>query len=559
MSRIPGTSNAVRLVFSSLSYNPSANFKGRNPINRYLIKNTGITSICAASGALSGMVLDATVVGLFGVGGQTDAFFAALAVPLLISAAIEAQGYQVVVPLITQSLEMEGVEKTWTWMGNLLTTSVLVIAPLCLVGLALGPMLLPLQIPGLPADIVRTSIGLNAILSWLVLTKTVNTILGSLLNSLHNYLVPSSGKFVANSVAIVVVILLSPRLGIYALAFGLLIGDVIQVIVKLATAIALGFRYRFICAFDEPRLRSVYRSFSLPFLGHGLGEARVLLENYLVSYLGGGSLSILRYATKIVQAITGIVVGGVAATTLPLASSCAAANDVQGMKRHVLDGIKVVAFVAVPVSLWLLFNGKALVILTFARGRFTATDAALVSSLMMLMVPYIVLSRLISIIQTPFYATQRFRVPVWSTVVFCIVNPAITLLLMPVLKLYAFPIALTIGTLATVVFMSTLSRRVFGPLGWLTLRSFAARLIGASALMVASFFIVAYIAPHPVEADLYHKIVSLTVVTLAGMATYSIASFFLGLIDYAALLAPVRPPQARIRPLPRNEVRSTAP
>ena len=72
---------------------------------------------------------------------------------------------------------------------------------------------------------------------------------------------------------------------------------------------------------------------------------------------------------KIIQAITGIVVGGVALTTLPLASSCAAAGDLQGMKRHVLDGIKLLAFVAVPVSIWVLFNANALVSLLFLRGR----------------------------------------------------------------------------------------------------------------------------------------------------------------------------------------------
>ena len=167
--------------------------------------------------------------------------------------------------------------------------STLIAACFCALGAVLGPVPIPLQIPGLDADAVRLSIGLNTIVFWLVLVRALNTILGSVLNSLHNYLVPASGKFVANTVAIVVVALFSHRIGIYALAYGLLAGDVTQVVVKIATAKALGVRFRLTCRIKDAELRTIYRSFTYPFLGHGLGEARVLLENYLVSFLGGGA------------------------------------------------------------------------------------------------------------------------------------------------------------------------------------------------------------------------------------------------------------------------------
>ena len=164
---------------------------------------------------------------------------------------------------------------------------------------------------------------------------------------------------------------------------------------------------------------------------------------------------------------------------------------------------------------------------------------------MMLMVPYILLSRLISLIQASFYATQRFRVPIESTVLFCIVNPAITLLLMPTLKVYAFAISLSVGTLATVVYMDVSSRKVFGPIGWMTVHGFAVRLAASAFLMVVSMSLMKLVSGQSIGADVYQNVAWLTLSSLVGIATYLGVAFFGGLIDDAKVPLPLPAAGAR--------------
>ena len=52
--------------------------------NDYLVRKTGIVSVCRVVGVLSGLVLDAGILAFFGLGQQTDTFFAALAIPFMI-------------------------------------------------------------------------------------------------------------------------------------------------------------------------------------------------------------------------------------------------------------------------------------------------------------------------------------------------------------------------------------------------------------------------------------------------------------------------------------------
>ena len=57
----------------------------------YLFKNASITATLSAAGAVSGLILDASIVSIFGVGYQTDAFFTALTLPLLLSSVFSIQ------------------------------------------------------------------------------------------------------------------------------------------------------------------------------------------------------------------------------------------------------------------------------------------------------------------------------------------------------------------------------------------------------------------------------------------------------------------------------------
>lgn len=73
----------------------------------YLIRNFSITSSSKVLGTISGLILDALVLFYFGLGTETDAFFAAMAIPLLIGAALEIQLPKVLVPMFSKAVSKE--------------------------------------------------------------------------------------------------------------------------------------------------------------------------------------------------------------------------------------------------------------------------------------------------------------------------------------------------------------------------------------------------------------------------------------------------------------------
>jgi len=62
-----------------------------------LIQKTSVITLCRATGVVTGLLLDALILAVFGLGKETDAFFAALTIPFLIDGVLSVQFTQVLI------------------------------------------------------------------------------------------------------------------------------------------------------------------------------------------------------------------------------------------------------------------------------------------------------------------------------------------------------------------------------------------------------------------------------------------------------------------------------
>src|SRR2546425_4333735 len=89
--------------------------------SNYLIRNAGIIAVWRGMGVVSGAVLDAVILAYFGLGNETDALFASLAIPYLITSALELQAPKILIPAFTDCMENEGEKATFELVSNLIS------------------------------------------------------------------------------------------------------------------------------------------------------------------------------------------------------------------------------------------------------------------------------------------------------------------------------------------------------------------------------------------------------------------------------------------------------
>jgi putative peptidoglycan lipid II flippase len=492
--------------------------------SKYLIRNASISTFWRSLGIASGAVLDAVILARFGLGTETDALFASLAIPTLITSALDLQTPKILVPVLTRCAEDEGEETVCELVKMLITTFAAILFAIVLVLSVFARLLMRLQAPGFQPGALHIGVRLFIMLAWLTLFQGIAPVLQSFLFSRHRYLVPSLSRLTTTLPAIFFVTLYHAQLGIYSVAIGLLIGSVSQLLLLATTARSHGLSFSLIWRPRDARVYGIVKTFGHPLLGHGLSESKMFVENFLASLLGGGNLSVLRYASRIVEAISGVLLGGIVTSTLPLISVYASEKKFGEMKKSVLDAIRLILFLALPISCWLIFTGKPMIVLLFERGRFSGADAAHTALLIALLTPYVIFGRLIGITQTPFYARLDTKTPLLSVILFFAVYISTVSLLSNTMGIYGFAIASSFASIMTAVTMSALLHRAFGPLGWKDLKKFGLRMAVVMALTMCAFVVGHAIGGRFLAESLAAKLIRFLVPTALGFTAFLGAS-----------------------------------
>ncbi|MFZ0771036.1 MAG: lipid II flippase MurJ [Candidatus Sulfotelmatobacter sp.] len=492
--------------------------------SKYLIRNAGIITVWRSLGIVSGAVLDAVILAHFGLGAETDALFASLAIPLLITSALDLQTPKILIPVLTRCSEDEGDKAGYDLVKVLLGTFALILCSIVLLLSVFARLLMRLQAPGFQAHALHLGVRLFLMLVWLAFFQGLAPILQSFLFSRHRYLVPALSKLSTTIPAIIFVSWYHKQLGIYSVALGFLAGSVFQLMLLAVTARTHGLTYGLIFRPQDPRVLRIVKTFGHPLLGHGMSESKMFVENFLTSLLGGGNLSVLRYASRIVEAISGVLLGGIVTSTLPLISVYASEKKFGEMKKSVLDAIRLIVFIALPIACWLIFTGKPMIVLLYERGRFSGADAAHTALLIALLTPYVIFARLIGITQTPFYARFDTKTPLFSVIIFFAVYLGTIALLSKTMGVYGFAIASSFASIMTAVTMSALLHRAFGPLGWKGLRKFGMRMALVMLLTMCAFALGHTIGGKFLAESLSAKLIRFLVPTALGFTAFLAAS-----------------------------------
>lgn len=500
----------------------------------YLLKNASLTTVCRAVGIALGVVLDALVLAVFGMGRETDAYFVALGLPLILCEALNVEAPKVLVPFITKSLQ-ESREQTWKFIGSLACLSALAISLLCLAGMIAAGQLVAIQVPGLDGDTISLASQLMMVVIWLVLLRGLSTILDSYLFCRDHFVVPTSSKFVGNAAALVGIVVFWDHLSILVVAAGQLAGAVLQLALLYLTARSKGFRFRPCFDLHNRRLRKCLKLLAYPLSGFSLIQSIRLVENFVASFMGAGSVTLLRYASRILESAAGVIMGGIQISSLPLISRQASSDRIAEMKESLLLSMKFLTFVSLPLAIWLIFTAKPLLTLLFQRGQVTQQEILQVSALIAILAPSVVFGRAVALMKMAFLGKLEMKVPFISVVISYATNLSGLALLIGWMGIYGIPASRTLATMVTAAATAWMLGKRFGAFRWGGLLRFEGRLLVASAVMALGLTGGLYATSWAPLGGLWSRLAGFVVPTALGGTLFLLACLLLGLISKAKL------------------------
>jgi putative peptidoglycan lipid II flippase len=204
---------------------------------------------------------------------------------------------------------------------------------------------------------------------------------------------------------IVCIILFERWLGVSALALGMFIGSVAQVLIQLPglrdIPVRLSFNWR------HPGVRQVIGLF-LPVAGGLLLSVLAAEASYIASgRIGESGPATMRYAAQVIQFPLGLIVAAVSSAALPALSSTSG----EQFKSTLAGGLRLMLVLIAPAAALLAALAVPVVALLFERGAFTAQSTLETAAALRAAVPNLMFSAIDIPLIFAFYAQRDTRTP----------------------------------------------------------------------------------------------------------------------------------------------------
>ncbi len=377
------------------------------------------TAIIAGGFILSkalGLIRDRVIAHTFGTTAPLDAYNAAFNFPDLLFALIPGGALaSVFIPVFSTYLDDEKKrEDAWRFASiivNLVFLVVLVLSILAalnarwLVGNVIARGFDP-ERQALAADLMRL-----VLLSTIIFS--ISGIITAILQAHNAFLLPALAPALYNLGIIAGALFLAPRFGIYGVAYGVVAGSLLHLLIQVPGLIRLRARYFLTLALQTAGVGELVLLFIPRLVTLGVVRVNSLIMTNLASGLAVGSISSLNYAYVIWQVPESLIGTAIALAVFPTLSALAAQGALDKLWRTFNRSMGIILALAIPGAIVTILLAQQLIRLLFQGGAFQSTSTDTVTGILQLYAIAIVGESALELVARLFYARHDSLTPMF--------------------------------------------------------------------------------------------------------------------------------------------------
>jgi len=451
---------------------------------RTIAKNTSVLALATFLSRIGGLIRDMVLARFLGAGMTADAFFMAFTLPNLLRRFFaEGSLTAAFVPTFSRIYHEQGRQEARRMASSCLGLLLLILAAVSLLGIFFSEELVGLIGRGfaaVPGKLELTA-RLNRLMFPYIVFASVLALFTGILNVAGHYFMPAFSPLLLNLAMIASLVLGGLWFGqpVTALALGVLVGGLIQLLVQLPVLSRAGLLPGLRGDFAQPAVRKVAALMIPGLFGVAVYQINVVLSRVMASFLDEGSVSYLYYGQRLFEFPQGIFIVALAQALLPSLSRQASAGDLPGLKNSLRFSLALVIVVTLPAAAGLALCAIPLFSLFFMGGQFDYHQVQQAALALAAYAPGLLFVGLSRMLVPVFYAMENTRTPVAISFWTMLVNVAGGLVLMRYFGHVGLAAALSLSSaFNALLLLILLSRRMggleLGPLASKGLRSLTA-------------------------------------------------------------------------------------
>ncbi|GAB4339766.1 MAG: murein biosynthesis integral membrane protein MurJ [Desulfobulbaceae bacterium] len=348
-----------------------------------IAKSAGAVSVAVMASRVLGLIREQVFAGMFGAGYAYDAFVVAFRIPNLLRDLFgEGALSAAFVTVFSDYDTNRGPRETWRLASTVLTFFLLLLSILTLAGIYLAEPIVNLLAGDFQLVEGKTALTVyltRIMFPFLIFVSLAAVVMG-VLNTKGRFFIPALSSSFFNLGSIVggvSLALLFPRIGqpaIAGMAWGTLIGGMLQLAIQLPALFKTGFAFRPVFDFRHPGLRRILVLMLPATIGLSATQINIFVNTNFAASCAEGSVSWLNYAFRLVQLPIGIFGVALSIAVMPVLGRHAAQKDLDGLKQTFNSSLIMVLSLTIPATAGLILLAQPIIRLIFEHGAFTPTD-----------------------------------------------------------------------------------------------------------------------------------------------------------------------------------------
>ncbi|HET8571242.1 MAG TPA: murein biosynthesis integral membrane protein MurJ [Candidatus Limnocylindria bacterium] len=419
---------------------------------RVLVNASLILTVAALASRLLGWVRLLVIGSQFGASRELDAYFAAFRIPdaifqLVVAGALSAalipvfQGYR--------AREQEG--EAWRLASSVINLVVIALAGLSLLMAIFAPMIVPIVAPGFDAPTTELTVRMTRVMLLSPVFIGMGAVVSGILNSYERFAIPAIAPLIYNLAIILAAIFLAPVMGVEGLAVGVAVGSLAHLAIQLPNLGRVGQRYDLSIGLRHPGVRKVAWLMGPRMLGLAAGQINFIVSTVLASGLAEGSITAYNYAFQLSQIPVGVLGVSVAVALFPTLSRDAALGRINEIRRQVAGSLRILVFLAAPLTAIMIVLAEPLAAVFFQYGLFGQRATERTASALVFFSIGLGGHIVVHVLTRAFYAMQDTRTPVLWAILAVAINVPLMILLVGPMGVAGLALALSISAVLEVI------------------------------------------------------------------------------------------------------------
>lgn len=366
----------------------------------------------------------------FGATKFTDAYFSAFKISNLFRQVLgEGALGTVFIPLYNEKVEEKGKEEGKILIYSVLNLLFVVTTILSLLTMVFSTQIIEVIVKGYPAETRMIASRLLKIMSFYLLFIGMSGMIAAVLNNFKQFLIPASTSLLFNVAIIVAAATLNKRLGIDALAWGVLIGGLLQFLVVVPSFIGVVKEYKFKIDFKDPALKKIFILLVPMLLGIFAKQINSVVDQFFASYLKQGGVTALENATRLYNLPLGVFGISISTVVYPTLSRAMAKKDFTVVEDKILKGLNILLFLIIPsIGVFTMYS-KEVIELVFSRGRYSPEAILVTSQCLFFYSLGLYFYTAVHLVSRAYYGMKNTKDPVKYAIISIIINIGLNALL----------------------------------------------------------------------------------------------------------------------------------